>query len=551
MARRRRLPPAATLDRKTAVFAQGPTGALTQEVATIKGGKDITRPYLDTLGNLLLPEDEILLLKGGLGWRRLEIYEQVRQNAQVFSCLQQRFTAVTQAEWDVTPGPRQGRSNTKADERAAGFIKDQLNNGFGRWSWDAVTHQMLWGVFYGYSVAELLYARDGKYIALDADRGGIRVRNRKRFGFDWDGDARLITPLQVLGERLPANKFWVFNTGADHSDDPYGLGLGHWLYWLDWFQRNDLKFWLFFLEKWAQPTPIGTYPAGTNEDDQQKLLNTLAAIMTDAGVIIPEGTEVNLLEAARSGAADYSEIYDRMDSGISKVCLSQTMTTDDGSSLSQAKVHAGVAQHVIKSDADLVNGSFNAGPIKWLCDFNREVLGECTYPQVWRKVEPDENLNERADRETKIFTIGYRLTEAKFEEVFGEGYELLPEPPPPIVMAPGTKPGDEPGEQSTEGPPDTKATEAAEKAGEEEFSQPEPEVIDAYTDRLRSSAQPVFGAMFDRLSEMLEGSDDLVQFRAKLDRTYPDLDDGALVAMFQQALTAGRLAGIYEAQEGE
>ena len=548
---RRRLPPAADLDNKTAVFAQGRGGALSQEVASIRGGKDITRPYLDTLGNLLLPEDEILLLKGGLGWRRLEVYEQVRQNAQVFSCLQQRFTAVTQAEWDVFPGARKGRSNTKADERAAGFIKDQLSNGFGRWSWDAVNYQMLWGVFYGYSVGELVYARDGNYIGLNADRGGIRVRNRKRFGFDWDGDARLITPTKALGEKLPANKFWVFNVGADHSDDPYGLGLGHWLYWLDWFQRNDLKFWLFFLEKWAQPTPIGTYPAGTPEDKQLELLETLAAIMTDAGVIVPEGTAIDLLEAARSGSADYSEIYDRMDAGISKVCLSQTMTTDDGSSLSQAQVHAGVAQHVIKHDADLINGSFNSGPVRWLCDFNREALGECTYPQVWRKVEPDEDTNARADRETKIFALGYRLTEEKFEEVFGEGYELLPPPPAPVLVPkPGDQPGGENGHQTTEGPPDTEATIAAEEAAAA-FSQPEPAVIEAYTDRLRSQARPIFGGMMERLSELLESSEDLAEFRDKLDRTYPDLDDGALVALFQQALTAGRVAGIYEAQEGQ
>ncbi|MBD2115239.1 MULTISPECIES: hypothetical protein [Cyanophyceae] len=36
-----------------------------------------------------------------------------------------------------------------------------------------------------------------------------------------------------------------------------------------------------------------------------------------------------------------------------------------------------------------------------------------------------------------------------------------------------------------------------------------------------------------------------------LDRTYPNLVDGALVTMFQRALTAGRLASIYEAQEGQ
>ncbi|USE35242.1 DUF935 domain-containing protein [Endozoicomonas sp. SCSIO W0465] len=43
---------------------------------------------------------------------------------------------------------------------------------------------------------------------------------------------------------------------------------------------------------------------------------------------------IELIEAARSGTADYDALCQRMDKAISKVILSQTMTTDDGSSRS-------------------------------------------------------------------------------------------------------------------------------------------------------------------------------------------------------------------------
>lgn len=504
------------------------------EIATIGGNQDITRPFIDPLGRLLLPEDELLLLKGGTGWRRLEVYEQVRQNPQIFSCLQQRFSAVTQAEWDVLPGQRKGMEPTAQDEKAAEFIRDVLDNGFGKSSWDDVTHKMLWGVFYGYSVGECLWAKDGAYTVLNADRGGIRVRNRKRFQFDIDGDPKLITYTDSYGQTLPDKKFWVFSTGADHSDDPYGRGLAHWLYWLDWFQRNGMKFWLFFLEKWAQPTPWGKYPAGTSDADQDKLLETLGNIMTDAGVITPEGMEIELLEASRSGAADYDALYERMDEGISKVCLSQTMTTDDGSSLAQAKIHDKVADHVKKADADLINGSFNSGPVRWLIDFNRSVLGDCTYPQVWRKVEPEEDINSRAERDERLYALGYRLTPEKFEEIYGEGYELAPEPAPM------------PEEDASDAVDDEQ--DDPQGQNEDEFAR-RPSTADVMAQRLGREAQPHVAEMINRLSEMLEGSEDLVEFRQKIDRSFPDLGGDGLVDVLQQAMTAARFAGVYEAQE--
>ena len=69
---------------------------------------------------------------------------------------------------------------------------------------------------------------------------------------------------------------------------------------------------------------------------------------------------IDLLQVAKSGVADYEQLCRYMDECIAKVVLSQTMTTQDGSSLSQAQVHAGVKLEVVKSDADLLSDSFNA-----------------------------------------------------------------------------------------------------------------------------------------------------------------------------------------------
>ncbi|MEM1155126.1 MAG: DUF935 family protein [Pseudomonadota bacterium] len=538
-----------------------------REIATIAGGRDITRPYIDPLGNLLLPQDEVLLLKGQLGWRRLELYEKVRQDDQVFSCMQQRIRAVTEAQWEVIPGERQGRSNTKADQRAADFISDQLTNNFGgKGSWDNCTEKMHWGILYGYSVAEVLYGRDGRYVAIDGDRGGIKVRNRKRFQFDVWGRPRLITPTSVYGEVLPTQKFWHFSTGADNDDEPYGLGLGHWLYWPTWFKRNDLKFWLFFLEKFGQPTAKGKYQSGVHDKSEQaKLLNALNAILTDAGIIIPDGMEIDLLEASRSGTADYSAVYATMDAAIAKVILSQTMTTDNGSSRSQAEVHERVSEDVKKGDSDLLNGSFNGSVVRWLVDYNRSVLGDCTYPQVIRRVEPEADLDALVKRDKVLFDMGYRRTEESVAEVYGEGYVYEPKPAPPPLMGrlpiegadgleapPPESEAGLPEEADETSPQPSPAEEEGEQSEEVELAAATP-TAGLYAQRLQG--QGLFAPMVERIREEFQrivgGGGSLEDFRDYLNTAFPDLPTGDAEQALAQAMTASRFAGLYEAQEGE
>ncbi|MFI3218901.1 MAG: hypothetical protein QX189_07245 [Methylococcales bacterium] len=82
---------------------------------------------------------------------------------------------------------------------------------------------MLSGLFWGYAVAECLWATDGQYIVAS----DIKVKKQKRFGFAPDGSLRLLTSSNPLGEVLPERKFWAYSTGGDDDDDYYGLGLAH------------------------------------------------------------------------------------------------------------------------------------------------------------------------------------------------------------------------------------------------------------------------------------------------------------------------------------
>ncbi len=377
------------------------------ELAKADHGVRLASAYTATLMD---NPDSVLKERG----RDMKIYDEILRDDQVKPTFQQRRLAVIQSEWTVEPA-----SESSQDKAAAEFIKEQLTH----IRFDGITDKMLYGLLYGYAVGECMWAYDGSRIVLD----DIKVRDRSRFVFDVDGNLRLIKAGEPHPVKLPDQKFWVFSTGANHSDNPYGLGLGHYLYWPTFFKRNDIKFWLIFLEKFGQPTAMAKLPPGQAEDprEREKALQVLDAIQVDSGIVVPDNILVELLEAARHGTADYEALAERMDRAISKVVLSQTMTTDDGSSLSQAQVHEAVKQSVIKSDADLICESFNGQVVRWLTAWN---FSNANPPRVWRNTEPEEDLLQRAERDNKISTLGYEPTEEYIEEVYGPGWRKKPEP---------------------------------------------------------------------------------------------------------------------------
>lgn len=381
---------------------------LKNEIATTRDGRDITRGFVDGLP-LLPSTDRLLSLKGN---GDLLIYQEVLRDEQVKACFEQRVRAVVSKPWEVKPG-----GDKRIDKQAALFIEEQLK----KISFDSVTEKMLYGVFYGYAVAEALYAVEGNSVVL----GGIKVRDRRRFGFAPDMSLRLRTSTNPMGEELPEKKFWHFATGSDHDDEPYGLGLAHWLYWPVFFKRSGIKFWLVFLEKFGSPTAVGKYPAGTSEPDQTKLLAALQSIQTDSAIVFPIGMEATLLEATRGGTADYTALYDRMDAAIARATLGQTASTQGTpGKLGNDDLQGDVRDDIVKADADLVCMSFNATVVKWLTEWN---FPGAALPQVWRKCEDDEDANKQAERDEKISKMGFKPTLKYIQDKYGgEWVEVKP-----------------------------------------------------------------------------------------------------------------------------
>lgn len=479
-----------------------------REVATTRDGRDITRGYVDPF-MLQQPTDSVLRLRGNGDY---EIYKEVLRDDQVASCFAQRRLAVIAKELQVDAG-----GTSRADKKAADFITEQIKT----MALDNATDKMLYGVYYGYAAAEIMWGRDGSNIVVDA----IKVRDRRRFGFDGYGNLRLKTFANPDGELLPAKKFWSFSTGADHDDEPYGLGLAHWLYWPVFFKRAGIQYWMIFLERFGQPTIVGKHSSNAEPEEKRKLLDALEAVAFDTGITIPQGMEIEFLEAVRSGTADYVKLCEYMDAAITKITLGQTASTQGTPGrLGNDELQGDVRADLIRADADLVCESFNETVVTWLTEFN---FPGAKPPRVFRVTDPDEDLAARAERDTKIYNMGFKPTLEYIREQYGEGWEERAIAPPADPVNPEKVPALPPVE-NTKG--------AA-------FAEPDNSKPKTLTDQLDDKLQSVTDVWIDRIRKLVMDAESLDALRDGLAELLPDMDVSEYAAVMAEALMLAEVNG--------
>ena len=290
--------------------------------------------------------DSVLASLGG----DLREYGMLRRDDQVAALMQQRQDKLVEAEWEVIPG-----GDAPADVAAADFLREQLT-GF---NFDAACRKMHGSLLYGYGVAECLWGRDGSRITLR----DIRVRAPWRFGFAKDRQLKLLVESRWLA--MPPRKFWLVTWGAEDDDNPYGMGLGHQLWWPVYLKRNGARFWAAYLDRFGVPTTKAVYPSDESDAENEKrkkdALAAALSLRSEGAVALPEGFDVSLVESTSRGSGDFKDFLAYWDDAIAKIILSQTGTSRIGQYSGTAEVHSGIGTSVVKADADtawLTEGTF-------------------------------------------------------------------------------------------------------------------------------------------------------------------------------------------------
>lgn len=124
-------------------------------------------------------------------------------------------------------------------------------------------------------------------------------------------------------------------------------------------KKNMFAFWDAFGEIFGMPLRVAK--TSTRDEKERKRINEQLAALGFAGsAVLPLDTELEFVESSRGDAFNvYNERVDRANSELSKLIIGQTMTIEDGSSLSQSQTHLQVLHNIIDADADMLRDVVN------------------------------------------------------------------------------------------------------------------------------------------------------------------------------------------------
>jgi len=124
-------------------------------------------------------------------------------------------------------------------------------------------------------------------------------------------------------------------------------------------KKNMGAFWDTFGEIFGMPMRIANTSA-TNKADIARIEEVMDNMGAAFWGVFPEDTKISFQESSRGDAYNvYDKRLERCDKEISKILLSQTMTIDNGSSLSQSEVHLEIFDHICASDAKRIGYIIN------------------------------------------------------------------------------------------------------------------------------------------------------------------------------------------------
>ena len=350
------------------------------------------------------------------------------------------------------------------DDEVPSKIVDAVNELVEPSAYDGMAGSLTDGIAKSYSASEIIWDyADGllkpiKYIWRDP-----------RF-FQFDEATQ--TELRLADDRfptdglpLPAAKF-IVHMPRVKMGLPIRRGLARPAAWAFLVQAFTLKDWASFAEIYGVPLRVGKYTANASSDDRRALLRAVRSIANDAAAIIPAGMEMEFIKVeGQHGAAVFGELIDYVDKQISKLVLGQTMTSDDGSSMAQAKIHNEVRLDILKADGKQLAETINRDLIIPFVTMN---FGpQDVYPRVAYAVAEPEDIKSLTEAVQILVPLGLKVSQREMRERVGlsepdDDEELLTPPAQPTIEPPK---GDAPGAQDADDQTKPPATLSAHASG--------------------------------------------------------------------------------------
>lgn len=388
----------------------------------------------------------------------------------------------------------------------------------------------------GYAVSEIMWDRSGK----SWTPAQFEPRDQRFFQFDrlTGRTLRLRDEADPQeGLTLPAYKFIVHQPRL-RAGLPLRGGLAFLCAPGYMCKAWAWKDWMAFADIYGIPLRVGRHGVNAKPKDVETLIAAVANLASDGAAVLPESTRIEIEEAANTaGAGQFFEgLANWWDRQISKAVLGQTMTADDGASLSQAKVHNEVRLDLLTADARAEQLTLNRDLVKPFVDLN---FGPGRYPKLVVVVPEPEDTRLLIDALEKLVPMGLKVEQSVIRDKLGlpdpdEGanVELLHAPVAAPSFAPAGAPTPKPAQAENR---ETDAS-AHSLAGE-------------LADTMAQQAQPAWDAILDRIQQLVDDAPDLPTLRERLAEAYTDLPVKDLGEVLQMGFVVAELAGRHDLQQ--
>jgi phage gp29-like protein len=455
-----------------------------------------------------------------------DLFEDMEEkDGHIHADISKRKRAIIGLPWQIDPPRNANTQEQKAAEQLKEWLEDMhdfednlldIADAIGK---GYSMHSLDWRDWNGILMPKLNFVEQ-RYFTLDKkDRNKLLLRTE-------GGDGE---PLWEFG--------WVAHVHKAKSGGIGRAALFRILAWSYLFKNYSVRDLAEFLEIYGIPARLGKYPPGASDGEKHTLLRAVTGIGHSAAGIIPDGMEIDFKEAAKGMSDPFQFMINWCESVQSKVILGGTLTStaeNTGLGSNLGDVHNEIRKDLLVSDAKQIAGTLNRDLLWPIIALNIPGVSPDRAPRFKFVTEEDEALNERAERDEKLFGMGYQLTQEKVDEVYGEGYERIQNT-----------------NQTTEAAAeDDKAGIAAAKAGDDK-----PEQMDGVVVQLAEQTQSEIDGIYTKIKQLLDEVADqggtLEDFQDRLIETYEFLEPDALADVVQLGLALSDIAGRYEVQENE
>lgn len=350
-------------------------------------------------GVYFLSVDEIIKRKGWATYKEMIFDDQVKV------CLEFKKVLVAGRKFEIVPGEAENADAAK-QAKFAEEIMCRLDMG-------EIFKNALSSFEFGYSLAEQVFTRDvwdedgQQYVFLSkiAHRDPQEIYLKSDFHGNFLGARQ-----QSQGKQIDLNpdKLWL-HTHDKRFGNIYGNSDLRSAY-RPWFAKKFIiQFWNVFLERFGAPMTKMSYPLGASDDLKAKLKQILSNLASKTEILVPEGVQVNLIEATRGGTAGYAEALSFHNNSIARGILMVALlgangdATRESAADSQSFLHLRILFKLADQLSQSLAKSFMDQVINPLIALNFE---KPIYPRfIWQDYGQFEGMKV-ADEIRQLFAAG-------------------------------------------------------------------------------------------------------------------------------------------------